>query len=92
MMLMDEIWASRRAILAKAASNGLKDFSEIEMHRVFAETASPVGCMRSMSKMIAMGLRIEDVYSGRVPMDDVLVYFRGRSNGETRRLDNAEMA
>ncbi len=78
MRTRDEIKREREMVLTKAAENGIASLCESELQRVFADTVSPAGCIRSMYAMIRVGLTLDDVYAIRPPMRDVDEYFASR--------------
>jgi hypothetical protein len=49
-------------IIAKMQEKQIKDFSELELERVFGETVSPIICKRGVQMLIDNGLTIEELY------------------------------
>jgi len=57
----------REDVMAKMYENGIADFSQTELDRVFADTGSPIACKRAVERMVEAGLDIEEVYAMFAP-------------------------
>jgi len=52
----------REDVMAKMYENGILDFSQDELDRVFVDTGSPIACKRAVTRMVEAGLTVDEVY------------------------------
>uniref|UniRef100_A0A6M3JL54 Uncharacterized protein n=1 Tax=viral metagenome TaxID=1070528 RepID=A0A6M3JL54_9ZZZZ len=53
----------REDVMAKMFEQEVINFSEAELDRVFADTASPIACKRAVERMVEAGLTVEELYA-----------------------------